>query len=477
MKILLIGDAPENIGGVCNYTRPLHEKLSSFGHEVHYLFSSGGYKKNYNYLFVPYLKTYTKSENLFWHEIVNSPNGIINFENPILDIESPKIENIFRKLIVKLKPDVIHINEMIGFTSKIINIAKKNKIKVVVTVHEYWWLCLHRVMIDFNKAICGGPNDIKKCAYCVSERYRSSKVDSKIKMAIKNISPQLFEVLLKIKEKIKKVKINNLQKGSLDIEIDDVDYKELYSVNKKLEAQLFKRLEANTNYLNKADVIIGVSKEVKQILINYGIDEKKIIVQHIGSLIASQKIEVSRNKVHEKFVFGFIGGVTYYKGIHVLVEAYLKLKSEFLDKSEILIFGKYQENYKAAIDLKYSTKNGYNNIKFIGKYSSIDLKDIYPQIDIMILPSTCNDTAPQTIFESYAAGIPIIGSNIGGFPDFIEQDKNGLLFEVGNSDDLKEKMEYILENQDKIEKYRKNIPKLKTIEENAKELIELYGSI
>lgn len=477
MKILLIGDSPEYIGGVCNYTRPLHKELNLLGHEVHYLFSSGGYKKNYNYLFVSYLKSCRKSKKLFWHEIINSPNGIINFKNPLLDIDSPKIENIVETLLIKIKPDVIHINEMIGFSSKIIKIAKNNGIKVVVTVHEYWWLCLHRVMIDFNKAICNGPNDIKKCAFCVSERYIGSKVDSKIKLAIRNTNPSIFEFLLNVKNKLRRKKGDDLKDDKLNIEINDLNYTNYYREDEKFESKLYMRFEANIHNLNKSDVIIGVSNEVKQILINYGIEEKKIIVQHIGSLIATQKIEIKRENGHKRVVFGFIGGVTYYKGIHVLVEAYLKLKPEFLDKSEILIFGKYQESYKSAIDLKYGSQNGYKNIKYLGKYFAEDLKDIYPQIDIMVLPSTCNDTAPQTIFESYAAGIPIIGSNIGGFPDFIEQDKNGLLFEVGNSDDLKEKMEYILENPKKIKEYRTNIPKLKTIEENAKELIELYGSI
>jgi len=38
-------------------------------------------------------------------------------------------------------------------------------------------------------------------------------------------------------------------------------------------------------------------------------------------------------------------------------------------------------------------------------------------------------------------------------------------------------MEYILENPGNIEEYRKNIPKLKTIEENAKELLKIYKDI
>jgi glycosyltransferase involved in cell wall biosynthesis len=66
------------------------------------------------------------------------------------------------------------------------------------------------------------------------------------------------------------------------------------------------------------------------------------------------------------------------------------------------------------------------------------------------VPSVWYDNLPNSILESYASGKPVIASNIGSFPEIVEQDITGLLFEVGNSDDLAEKMEYLLDNKDKI---------------------------
>ena len=55
MKILLIGDNPNLVGGVVNYTRPLAEELTKKGHEVYY-FCSGSFNKKYNLLLKPYIK-------------------------------------------------------------------------------------------------------------------------------------------------------------------------------------------------------------------------------------------------------------------------------------------------------------------------------------------------------------------------------------------------------------------------------------
>ena len=98
-------------------------------------------------------------------------------------------------------------------------------------------------------------------------------------------------------------------------------------------------------------------------------------------------------------------------------------------------------------------------------------------VDIMVLPSLCADTAPQTIFESFSCQLPIIAPKIGGFPDFIKDDSNGLLYNSASVESLKNKMIYIIDNPDKINEYRDHIPTLKTISQNCTELVELFKSL
>ena len=92
---------------------------------------------------------------------------------------------------------------------------------------------------------------------------------------------------------------------------------------------------------------------------------------------------------------------------------------------------------------------GHLPIEFLERYKHGDLPEILKQIDIMVLPSVSNDTAPQTIFESYSAGIPILASNIGGFSDFVKTVKMDTFFKAGNSNDLAEKLERYLRKSGK----------------------------
>ena len=54
--------------------------------------------------------------------------------------------------------------------------------------------------------------------------------------------------------------------------------------------------------------------------------------------------------------------------------------------------------------------------------------------------------------ESQTYGTPVIGANIGGIPELIQNDITGLLFQSGSEQDLAEKISYLWENKDKNEK-------------------------
>ncbi len=475
MKVLLIGDNPAITGGVCNYTRPIFNQLSK-DLNIQYLYSSSNQKPDYDFTFKTKIcvdKDFNDKGNVF--KIVNSANLTHNYHNLQLDIESKKNDREFENFIKREKPDIIHIHEIIGFSSKIISIAKKYRIKVIHTVHEYWYLCSHRVMVDFNKRICEGPTDFDKCAYCVNNVKKGIKNHSyqKFIYRMKNFSPFLLDILVQIKNLFLK-KDKSIKKMNLNF--DNIDYTK--HKDSTMKEVLNRRFDLNIKALNMSDKIIGVSSSVKETLLSFGVLEEKIIVQPIGSTIANSKIVHTKKVKKEEIVFGFIGGVGYYKGVHQLVEAFLLMPKSYQQKSKIKIFGGGNSNYidtiKDSINKKSDCKN---KIIFYGRYKHEDIPKITNRVDISVLPSLCADTAPQTIFESFSASLPIIAPDVGGFPDFIENNINGLIYKKASSEDLSKKMMYLIDNPNLCNEFSKNIPQMKTIQQNGKELISLYKSI
>ena len=439
--------------------------------EVFYLYNNSRLGKYV--LGGPKIKKYASDDKYLIYELVNGKGLEKNYDQLLTDVDH-WFDRKFVEIIKESRPEVIHINEIFGFSSNIIAIAKKSDIKVVITVHEYWWLCPHRVMVDFNREICEGPYDIQKCSFCVSQKLKShNSRNIKLRYIIKNQFSILHKFLRFIKRSVPHRGETPRQDDLAFLSISYQDYK-----NIQLENHLRIRLEKNIEALNNCDKVICVSEDVKKILSRYGVSPGRLLVQYIGSTIADQVIVHTKKMDENNIIFGFIGGIGYYKGVHQLVEAFTLLPDAYKQKTFLKLYGKYDENYLSTIKETILKRDTYSeHVLFFGRYSQDDIEKITNSIDIMVLPSLCADTAPQTIFESFSCQIPIIAPNIGGFPDFIKDDINGLLYKSGSVESLKNKLIYIINNPGKIKAYRDHIPKLKSITQNSEELVDLFKSL
>ncbi len=142
-------------------------------------------------------------------------------------------------------------------------------------------------------------------------------------------------------------------------------------------------------------------------------------------------------------LFGAIGGINdSRKGGDLLIKTLRILKSIQLNNNlsdfELVIFG---ENT--------SKNNIPNNIKthFIGRLKDdIALRLYYSAADLFILPSR-KDNLPGTGIESLACGTPIVGFDVGGIPDIVDNYKNGILVEPFKCDLMANEIAKILEGE------------------------------
>ena len=103
--------------------------------------------------------------------------------------------------------------------------------------------------------------------------------------------------------------------------------------------------------------------------------------------------------------------------------------------------------------------------------------DPYSSIDVLVVPSVTFEGYGLVVQEAFATKTPVIASNIGALNESVEHMKNGLLFEVGNSDDLARKMRMIVENPILLCQLERNAPHVKSVEQNAKEIEEVYEEV
>ena len=92
--------------------------------------------------------------------------------------------------------------------------------------------------------------------------------------------------------------------------------------------------------------------------------------------------------------------------------------------------------------------------KLIGDNKQINLAgridnaaELLPALDIYVC-SSVKEGFPYSILEAMAAGLPIVSTNVGGIPDMIIDEENGLLCEPKNSEKLAEKITALINNDE-----------------------------
>jgi glycosyltransferase involved in cell wall biosynthesis len=135
-----------------------------------------------------------------------------------------------------------------------------------------------------------------------------------------------------------------------------------------------------------------------------------------------------KNTKTKKKYFLFFGRLSHEKGLNTLISAFSKLKS-----CELIIAGDGPEMKKIELTLN---KNEISNIKCIGFVQGETLTELIANAYFVVVPSEWYENNPMTIVEAYRFGTPVIGANIGGIPEIINEGETGFLFESRDVESL-----------------------------------------
>lgn len=221
---------------------------------------------------------------------------------------------------------------------------------------------------------------------------------------------------------------------------------------------------------NKADVVTAPSQFVIEKLKNDGFFEKiRTMKLPLGiELDNTGKIE----KNYETINILFVGRLNRYKGVHILIDAFKQLKYKNI---HLHIVGEGKEKDELKKIAKYN-----ENITFYGFVSESELIELYKKANITVFPSIWYETFGIVIIESFKYSTPVIASNIGGFPELIENGCNGFLFEAGNVEELKKLLENLIENPNELKRLSINAfesSKKYSMEEHTQRLTRLYEEL
>lgn len=111
-----------------------------------------------------------------------------------------------------------------------------------------------------------------------------------------------------------------------------------------------------------------------------------------------------------------------------------------------------------------------------GSYEPDQLPAILAGFDAAIVPSLM-ENYPLVVLEAFMSGTPVVASRAGGIPEVVTHERNGLLFDTGNADDLARQLQSIVANPALLGTLRSNILPTRTIADDAVFYAEMYQQL
>lgn len=212
------------------------------------------------------------------------------------------------------------------------------------------------------------------------------------------------------------------------------------------------RLEACT------DSFICPSQFIADKMIQGGFDKSKM--HTLCNFIDVEKCEEA--DYLKKDYYCYIGRISHEKGIKTLIAAANRLPHK------LVIIG------KGSLDAEMKKLAG-PNVEFAGFKQWNEIKRIVGQARFCVIPSECYENNPLSVIESQCLGTPVLGAQIGGIPELIQEGCNGLHFRSRDTDDLTAKIQAMYDAPFDYPSIALEAKKRYNSETYYKQLIQLYN--
>lgn len=197
--------------------------------------------------------------------------------------------------------------------------------------------------------------------------------------------------------------------------IHSIATKEAGRIDRTINRWIFKKRYA---------IPVALSKEIQRTVVDiYGLELQAVPVIFNGIHLSKCKAK-QRYNISQQFTIIHVGRFMEVKNHAVLLRAFQQLHYKF-PESRLELIGKGE--LKKDIEVLAVDLGVQGAVSFLGEQT--DVYSYLQDADLFVLPSLY-EGMPMTIIEAMGTGLPIIASNVGGIPDMIQNEKEGLLCEA-----------------------------------------------
>ncbi|HUB75758.1 MAG TPA: glycosyltransferase [Solirubrobacteraceae bacterium] len=323
----------------------------------------------------------------------NRPSALFDIGNPERDLHDPQIAAAFARALDEIDPHVVHFHNLHNLGASLLDATAARGIPSYFSAHNYWLICPRAYLITRAGSICPGPGDRGGDCAACTE---------------------------------------SADRGGHQRRLADI------------RARAGRSLTA----------ILAPSASVRRSLLNAGyppelVDVVRQAMPHDAEIWEQTGSRRRPGRASGELVVGFIGSAYPHKGPQLLVEAAQRTAASV----RVEIHGEIGERF--AGQLRELDRRGVTALK--GAFEADQLAARLASVDAAALPSIWWDCAPLAAAECRAARLPLIAPRLGGLAEVVADERDGLLFDGLDVDDLARQLDRLASEPGLLERLQANI--------------------
>jgi glycosyltransferase involved in cell wall biosynthesis len=358
----------------------------------------------------------------------------------------------FGRVLDAERPDLVHLHAFTrGVSLRTVREAKRRNMPVVFSYHTPTASCQRGTLMRWGSEICDGVLDTRKCSACALHGHGLNRITSQFAGTIPAGAGRVLGRA-------------GLSGGMWTA----LRMTELVEV----------RQAAFRSLVAEVDHVVALCQWAKDLLVRNGVPERKITVSRQGIAYEPVTVRHNRNKEtgerpNDPIRIAFLGRLDPTKGVHLLIQA---LNNDRKLPVRLDLYGVAQgEGGATYLEYLKDLSAGDSRIHFLDPISADDVVARLREYDALAVPSQWLETGPMVVLEAFAAGIPVIGSNLGGIAELVTHGADGMLVEAPSRREWVEALRMLCENRESIARLKLRVRPPRMIDDVAADMQSIYS--
>lgn len=367
----------------------------------------------------------------------------------------PVAAQAFTHILDEEQPDFVHMHAFTrGCSLRLVRAAKARGIPVIFTYHTPTVSCPRGTLLRWGNEICDGFLETHRCTACTLNGLGLNKP---LSIALGSLPASMGGIVASA----------GLSGGPWTA--------------LRMSQLLEMRGAAFEALMTEVNRVVVLCQWTKDLLIRNGISIDKISLCRHGvnqmtstefASSARRDLNISRRRRHQAIRIAFLGRLHPTKGVDLLIHA-LRAHPNFA--AELHIYGVSQRGAgDEYLQVLRAFAEDDTRILFKAPIPTETVIPVLKEYDVVAVPSRWLETGPLVVLEAFAAGVPVLGSNLGGIAELVEHEINGLLVEPDSAEAWGQALQRCSDDGAVLERLRAGIPAPRRMETVAQETVILY---